>query len=211
MSPAQCFSFSVILFNNLCISEQRKISSRLGKLQIISPSASANTLLVRLGKQLVLQQLAHQSCYVVARTRDIGAEHSPKDTKLSALSQFWVLLSHRATSFELLEPEWVSKELIWKETQGMHKAEDITEQFCLLLYLTAERHSRTGTVLSFSEKSLQHLLPFDPILFIFVPLKLGLKQMAFFVCLFPREVSSQTLRAAVSLKTCFLLSEKRPV
>lgn len=64
----------------------------------------------------------------------------------------------------------------------MHKAEDITEQFCLLLYLTAERHSRTGTVLSFSEKSLQHLLPFDPILFIFVPLKLGLKQMAFFVC-----------------------------
>lgn len=41
----------------------------------------------------------------------------------------------------------------------MHKAEDITEQFCLLLYLTAERHSRTGTVLSFSEKSLRIYCP----------------------------------------------------
>jgi len=90
----------------------------------------------------------------------------------------------------------------------MHKAEDIMEQFCLLLYLTAQKHSRTGTVLSFSEKSRQHLLPFDPILFIFFPLKLSLKQMASF---FPREVSSQPLRVAANLKTCFLLSEKRPV
>lgn len=207
MCPLDNFSvFCTILFSNLCISEWRKIISRLYKLHIpLFSSASTSTWLVRLGNQLVLYQLCHQGRYAVARALGIGAKHSPKDTKLSVLSQFCALLSHGIASLELPEPERVSEELIWKETRH---AQGRRHYGAIMSVALINCTQVFRIVLPFSEKSFQHLLPFDPILSIVIPSKLDLKQMAFF--LFP-SAENLVLHhwVAANLKTCLLSFEKR--
>lgn len=131
----------------------------------------------------------------MARALCIGAEHSPKDTKLS-------VLSHGISSLQLQEPEWVSEELTWKETRHAQGR----RRYGAMMSVALINHTQAfKMVRPFSEKSFQQLLLFEPILSIVIPSKPDWKQMAFF--LFP---SAENLVLGQS-QNLISLFEKRPV